>query len=225
MIEEQNKEKFLKDIFKASLKEHWNFRQSSIIKLLIGSLTISVLISDLAIRWQTNNYVLRVICIVIIIFSFYEFFLFYWKHRKNRKRSEKYVQKLVEICKENSVYNLESLSVVVATIDPLLEKYKSQRDKIIKYWIDFSKVLVFPLGLSLFKFASPFFACVIFVFIIVLSAEITYFFWSDFETMESLFIKNNYVFSNAKWELKFIIGQLQESSLTDRDQANANQNI
>lgn len=129
-----------------------------------------------------------------------------YRNIKIKKRSRRYEKYLVFI-KESRRLDSQSIDLLLENIDNLHYQKRKERDYLIKLFVKVCKWALFPITAVLFKVVTEDVGVTLLLATFVFSMTASFFFsvWNDFETLDSIKsmgIKNDYVLSVAKSELK-----------------------
>lgn len=219
-MENKKNEQVLKEIVKYGIKYHWipSLKQISI--ALVSSIVMGGLVgmglSNIIINFDKLS-VDYFFCdhldyiILTLIFSFLSLFyilmMLFIDKKNHGQRSPKYINSLKTIVDSNEL-TIDNIPILIESIPNYVEKYRKQRDTILTKLAAFYKLAIIPMVVALYKFldknSALYFLMISLSILVIFSIEIAYFFWKDFDVMTSMFIKNNYIFTKAKYELEYI---------------------
>ncbi|MCF1615239.1 hypothetical protein LQF59_09225 [Tetragenococcus koreensis] len=190
---------FFDEIYKLECKSHETLSLKGIFGMVLADLLLPYFLSNIttgSIYVSVSLGLLIIICITPLAQV-----LFYAKKYGNREGSKKYRDTLFNKLKDNGVSKASEISQLIKEISCLLDKYEAQRNAVAKGFIEFSKILIIPIALVVYKFLTFTMALFIFISLFVLSIEILFFYWQDFDIMKTIGTKNYYKYINVKPQL------------------------
>jgi hypothetical protein len=210
-LEEITAIKFYKKIYNKACNSFWTIRIIYALLAFFGiaifSITVGTLISTLLFS-KKMSLMFFLILIVISIIMLLPFSFCIYRNMKIKKRSRRYENYLVSI-KEARRLDNQSIDLLLENIDNLRYQKKMERDYLIKLFIKVCKWAIFPLTAVLFKVVTEDVGVTLLLATFIFSMTASFFLaaWNDFETLDSIKsmgIKNDYVLSIAKTELKYM---------------------
>lgn len=181
---------FFDEIYKLECKSHETLSLKGLSGMVLADLLLPYFLSNIA----TGSIYVSVSLgfLIVICITPFARVLFYTKKYGNRGGNKKYRNALFNKLKDNGISKASEIRQLIKEISCLLNKYEAQRNTVAKGFFEFSKILIIPVALIVYKFLTFTMALFIFISLLVLSIEILYFYWEDFDIMKTIGTKNYY---------------------------------